>query len=148
MSVPLGKFGFWLPRTLSRAISSRREDSPEPFHIRDSNDPASEEGDTDGGLRRRPGAAHSSSSLPQHVRAIGRSIIPQSQSRSRTPPPNQTGHKSVSTPSLGTTAEQLAVPPGVQSVQGTPAPGSRSETPQIPERTIRYMDEQHVDAAS
>ena len=33
LSVPLGKLGYHLPRTISSAIESREVDEPEPFHI-------------------------------------------------------------------------------------------------------------------
>jgi hypothetical protein len=35
LSIPLGKLGFYLPRTLSHAFDSQQVDEPEPFHIRD-----------------------------------------------------------------------------------------------------------------
>ena len=35
MSVPLGKVGYHLPRTISSAMTSREVDQPEPFRIRD-----------------------------------------------------------------------------------------------------------------
>ena len=35
LSVPLGKLGYHLPRTISSAIESREVDEPEPFRIRE-----------------------------------------------------------------------------------------------------------------
>ncbi|MCJ1392705.1 hypothetical protein MMC18_005576 [Xylographa bjoerkii] len=35
LSVPLGKLGYHIPRTISSAIESREVDEPEPFHIRE-----------------------------------------------------------------------------------------------------------------
>jgi sodium/hydrogen antiporter len=35
LSIPLSKFGIWLPRTLSAAVSTERVEEPEPFYIRD-----------------------------------------------------------------------------------------------------------------
>ncbi|KAF2097441.1 putative Na/H antiporter [Rhizodiscina lignyota] len=36
LSVPLGKFGWYLPRTISAALSDTRDNDPAPFHIRES----------------------------------------------------------------------------------------------------------------
>jgi hypothetical protein len=71
----MGKVGFWLPRTLSRAISSRREDSPEPFHVQDDTTDAGQVGEQ--GLRQRAGASlgNSATALPPNVHRIGRTII-------------------------------------------------------------------------
>ncbi|CAI6328450.1 unnamed protein product [Periconia digitata] len=132
LSVPMGKLGFWLPRTLSRAISSRREDSPEPFHVRTQNDVPGEE--TDNGLRRRPGI-NSSNSLPQHVHPIGRRPVPQINSGT----PVHSENPSASTSSVG--ADQITASSGAQNAQNATAPASRSTTPPLPDRTIRYIDE-------
>jgi sodium/hydrogen antiporter len=35
LSIPLGKLGFYLPRTLSQAFDSTTSDDPQPFRVRD-----------------------------------------------------------------------------------------------------------------
>lgn len=35
LSIPLGKLGFYLPRTLSQAFDSTMSDDPQPFRVRD-----------------------------------------------------------------------------------------------------------------
>jgi hypothetical protein len=35
LSIPLGKLGFYLPRTLSQAFDSTMSDEPQPFRVRD-----------------------------------------------------------------------------------------------------------------
>ncbi len=35
LSIPLGKLGFYLPRTISSALDTSSPDEPEPFHIAD-----------------------------------------------------------------------------------------------------------------
>lgn len=35
LSVPLGKFGFYLPRTISRALTTESNDDPAPFRVGD-----------------------------------------------------------------------------------------------------------------
>ena len=81
----MSKLGIWLPRSISRAISTQREDSPEPFHVREHAEDAAEE--IDEGLRRRTGANSSTASdLLPRVRRIGRNVIrsnPSSQTHSR-----------------------------------------------------------------
>ncbi|KAF2640801.1 hypothetical protein P280DRAFT_498631 [Massarina eburnea CBS 473.64] len=84
LSIPMGKLGFWLPRNLSRMISSRRDDSPEPFHVANIEDETEDDGR---GLRRRPGAGGLVDTLPQHVRRIGRTVIHRSRDSSQSGPP-------------------------------------------------------------
>ncbi|KAK3216709.1 hypothetical protein GRF29_1g720075 [Pseudopithomyces chartarum] len=77
LTIPMSKLGIWLPRSISRAISSQREDSPEPFHVREHEQDATE--DIDEGLRRRAGANSSTASdlLPRpHSRAPSQGPIP------------------------------------------------------------------------
>jgi hypothetical protein len=52
-----------------------REDSPEPFHIEE--DETDSGGTIESGLRQRtvPGAGGSATTLPRHVRRIGRAIV-------------------------------------------------------------------------
>jgi sodium/hydrogen antiporter len=66
LSVPLGKVGYHLPRTISSAIASRDVDEPEPFHIRGRSESRSQ-------LRFRQGRA---TPQPQVFR-IGGSVIPE-----------------------------------------------------------------------
>lgn len=35
LTIPLGKLGFYLPRTLSQAFDSTTSDDPQPFRVRD-----------------------------------------------------------------------------------------------------------------
>lgn len=74
LSIPMAKLGFLIPRTLSNALSSQREDDPEPFHIQNSAEDATT--DIEQRLRRRPGwSRNGGDSLPRRVVRIGRSII-------------------------------------------------------------------------
>jgi hypothetical protein len=110
----MGKAGFWLPRTLSRAMSSRREDSPEPFHVqRDATDAGQA---AEHGLRQRTGAGGGSSTttLPQQVHRIGRTLIRQSEPSPATSRPESSGPESseagIPMNSLPTTTLRLQEP--------------------------------------
>ncbi|KAF1844591.1 uncharacterized protein K460DRAFT_365530 [Cucurbitaria berberidis CBS 394.84] len=73
LSIPLAKLGFFIPRTLSNALSAARVED-EPFHIQ--NTGVETLTDAEQRLRRRPGFARSGGdSLPRRVVRIGRSII-------------------------------------------------------------------------
>ncbi|KAF2730518.1 hypothetical protein EJ04DRAFT_38863 [Polyplosphaeria fusca] len=77
LSVPVGKLGFYLPRTISNALSTdRNSEEPAPFHIGET--AFTSEPDVDQTLRRRPGTSDTNNGgtggLSQ-VRPIGRSII-------------------------------------------------------------------------
>ncbi|KAF2688749.1 hypothetical protein K458DRAFT_292502 [Lentithecium fluviatile CBS 122367] len=112
LSIPMSKAGFWLPRTLSRAISSRREDSPEPFHVEMDPDTAQA---PEPRLRLRPGANSTSASattLPQQVHRIGRTAIRSDSSSTSEQPENS----DVSAPiNLPTTTLRFQEPSGKPS---------------------------------
>lgn len=142
----MSKLGIWLPRSISRAVSSAREESPEPFHIRTGEEDASQE--IDEGLRRRPGASASTAAnvLPRSVYRIGRTIIrshtnsqPQSRASSQPPVPLS------SAPTTSSTSNSNAV--GSQDKINAPNPtGSNSrvnspQPPQLSQRAIRFPDE-------
>ncbi|KAF2854945.1 hypothetical protein T440DRAFT_440646 [Plenodomus tracheiphilus IPT5] len=83
LSIPMAKLGFFIPRTLSRALSSQRQEDPEPFHIQDNAEDATTA--IEQRLRRR---RNGGDTLPQRVVRIGRSIISSgtsSTSQSRAP---------------------------------------------------------------
>ena len=70
LTIPLGKLGFHIPRTISRAISVERgsdadadDDEPEPFRIREH--AASEERNIEAGLSRLRGRSCRSSRAPE-----------------------------------------------------------------------------------
>lgn len=136
LSIPLGKLGFFIPRTLSRAISSRSED-PEPFYVAEGAEDATT--DIEQRLRRRPGWSRTGGdSLPNRVVRIGRSII-QSGSNSRS------GSRSnVHTP------HPLSAAPTVAREEGTNAGQSAaaSTADVVLQRTIRFPDEEPVGAQS
>jgi NhaP-type Na+/H+ or K+/H+ antiporter len=74
LSIPLGKIGFFIPRTLSRAVSSAPNDDPQPFYVAEDGEDATT--DMEQRLRRRPGwSRNGGDSLPNRVVRIGRSII-------------------------------------------------------------------------
>jgi len=76
LSIPLGKLGIYLPRTISNAVS-QQSDNPEPFHVRGGPIDETELG-AEPTLRRRTG--NSAAALPRRVYKIGRSVIGTSQS--------------------------------------------------------------------
>jgi hypothetical protein len=130
----MGKLGFFIPRTISTALS-RDSDEPEPFHIPQSGEDLT---DVEQRLRRRPGWSRSGESLtlPQRVVRIGRSIIPSghtsassSRATSRTRAP--VALSAVSTKARGDEQDGAGVAPGEDDDQA----------PREPQRTIRFMDE-------
>lgn len=70
----MGKLGFFIPRTLSTALSSQRDEGePESFHVQENSEDITE---NEQRLRRRPGWSRNAGNLlPQSVVRIGRSII-------------------------------------------------------------------------
>lgn len=68
LSIPLGKLGFYLPRTLSHAFDSTQVDEPQPFHVRDRADGPS------GVLRERRRTRTSGQSTPARSAATDRPI--------------------------------------------------------------------------
>lgn len=129
LSIPLGKLGFFIPRTLSRAVSSRSAD-PEPFYIPEGAEDAST--DIEQRLRRRPGRSRTGGdSLPNRVVRIGRSIIrsgenSRSQSRSN-----------VHTPMPLSAAPTMAR----EEVSAQPSAAASSGDVGL-QRTIRFPDEE------
>lgn len=75
LSVPLGKVGYHLPRTISSAVMSRDREDPEPFQIPN----RSEDDDRRRRLRfrqRDPGASGTNSPPTPTVFRIGGSVVP------------------------------------------------------------------------
>jgi hypothetical protein len=79
LSIPMAKLGLFIPRTLSQALSTTRDqDEPEAFHIPESSD------DLGVRIRRRIRSRDGGDTFPQRVVRIGRSIIPSSHGSSST----------------------------------------------------------------
>tara|TARA_R110002003_G_scaffold214_30_gene16258 strand:+ start:30987 stop:31418 length:432 start_codon:yes stop_codon:yes gene_type:complete len=70
----MAKLGFFIPRTLSNALSTQREDNDQAFYVSENTDGTPM--DAEQRIRRRPGWSRSGDTLPQRVVRIGRSIIP------------------------------------------------------------------------
>ena len=150
MSIPLGKLGFFIPRTLSTALSFARTGSSavdEPtFHIEGADGPTT---DAEARLRRRPGwSRNGGDSLPNRVVRIGRTLISSGTSSASTSRATSSARVASQPPlpmnSVNTTArdgEHAGVDGGVKDgvVDGeVPGPGEGV----IPGRTIRFHDEQ------
>ncbi len=130
LSIPLGKLGFYLPRTISRGVmssSSERNDGTAPFTLGSRV--------SSFGIRRRHhgaeagGEAHDANASGLQVFSIGGSIIPKRQEESGGVLPDRRGE-----PNLSGDSSTIAVAAG----QGTPpAPGPATYIP----RTIRFPDE-------
>jgi hypothetical protein len=69
ISIPVGKLGIALPRTISQVWSAERNVA-ESFHVRSTSH------DSESGTRNHLGTAGAHSTLPRVVQRIGRSIIP------------------------------------------------------------------------
>lgn len=130
----MAKLGFFIPRTLSQAISShsQREDDPAPFHVSDTAEDATT--DIEQRLRRRPGWSRTGGdTLPQRVVRIGRSIISSgtnSGSHSRTP-----SRPISAAPSMAR---------GDQPDVGVPSNNAAVTQPALEiRRTVRFPDETH-----
>jgi len=129
LSIPMAKLGFLIPRTLSQALSSQREEDPEPFHIQDSAEDMAT--DIEQRLRRRPGwSRDGGDSLPRRVVRIGRSII--------TSGTNSISHSRASSRPLSTVP---SVARGEQSNVDIPL-GVVSQPELTIQRTIRFPDEE------
>ncbi|MCJ1367652.1 hypothetical protein MMC16_006786 [Acarospora aff. strigata] len=85
LSIPIGKLGFYLPRTFSTALEPGSRDEPEPFHVE--GHPQHEPPQI--GQRLRPSQLHlgrrSADGPPRPVFRIGRSVIRDRASQSGTP---------------------------------------------------------------
>lgn len=133
----MAKLGFFIPRTLSSALSTQREDDPNPFYV-----PGADEGysiNADQTLRQRLGRSRSGDTLPQRVVRIGRSIIP-------------SGHASAST-SRATSTVRVPASSGAgnASVDKLADRGVGENGPQVEreiQRTIRFPDEEHASRPS
>ena len=141
----MSKFGIWLPQTISRAISSQRDGSPEPFYVEGDAEDATQA--IEQSLRRRTaGNSNTGSDVLPRVRRIGRRVInsnpssqPQSRATSRGPVPMSR----VPTTSSGQGSNDVDsshehAPPELK--ESTPS----SSTPQINpphQRAIRFPDE-------
>jgi len=143
LSIPVGKLGFHLPRTISNAISQQSD--PEPFHVRG---PVDTEMGAESTLRRRTGApSNSATALPRKVYRIGRSVIGGSQSQiaspsqlSRSSSPSRP--QSIALPQYN----QEAASRGPLASPGETTPEDRIETtplsvPPMGPRAIRFPDE-------
>lgn len=138
LSIPLGKLGFFIPRTLSRAISSR-SDEPESFYVAEGAADATT--DIEQRLRRRPGWSRTGGdSLPNRVVRIGRSIV-----RSGTNSRSQSG-SNVHTPVPLSTAPTMARDEGASREASAMASAAASTGDVGLQRTIRFPDEQPVKA--
>ncbi|KAF2203313.1 hypothetical protein GQ43DRAFT_454544 [Delitschia confertaspora ATCC 74209] len=147
LSIPLGKFGIYLPRTISQALS-QQDDDPEPFHIREHARNA--EHDLESELRHRGGAKNTSGTTTpvRKVYPIGRSIVKPRESHSagntRTHTPNgasRTALPLANPPTTGATSKTSSpeVSPTAESSQD--AIESLSANQLGHQRAIRFPDE-------
>jgi hypothetical protein len=132
LSIPMGKLGFFIPRTISMALS-RESEEPEPFHIdRNADDTAT---DAEQRIRRRPGWSGSGGdTLPQRVVRIGRSIIPSGHTSATTS--RATSRAPIPLSAVATEAREEQAAGGRKPVVGDAPP-----KPEV-QRTIRFTDEQ------
>lgn len=144
----MSKLGIWLPRSISRAISSQREDSPEPFHVREHAEDAAEAIDED--LRRRTGVSSSTTSdLLPRVRRIGRNVIrsnPPSQPHSRAPSQGPIALSDVTTTTESLVQDGKHPDPSSKKVplNNPTEDTARTNAPQpfqLSQRAIRFPDE-------
>lgn len=70
LSIPLGKFGFYLPRTISRALTTESNDEPAPFRISDREVSIA-------GLLRERRRRHNGSGTPTPASASRVSVVPE-----------------------------------------------------------------------
>lgn len=159
ISIPLGKLGFYLPRTISAAVSTER------ISRRSSEEPTNASEETVSGAsalasrfrRYREDTSGSSSSLPRSFYRVGRSIVSDlhrghQKTKNDSAPANDVTNRNISEPSnprpLGKTIVKDmpresplgATPTASRSGAVTPA-GSRSRSPAPLNRTIRFPDE-------
>ena len=86
LSIPLGKLGFYLPRTITNALDSTARDEPEPFHIREHLHNEAQH-IRHGHRQNQPqfGRRTANNSPPRPVFRIGRSVIGERGSQAGTP---------------------------------------------------------------
>ncbi|KAF2269004.1 putative Na/H antiporter [Lojkania enalia] len=139
LSIPLGKLGFYLPRTISNAISTDA-DEPEPFHVREH--AAGAEQEMESGLRRRAGN-DSSQNVPQRLVRIGRSIIRPSEpnSANQTRASSRAGVPSTNGPLAATSSSTSPAPQdsgnSIEMAQFSESTPPAKNAP----RVIRFPDE-------
>ncbi|KAF2797264.1 hypothetical protein K505DRAFT_269813 [Melanomma pulvis-pyrius CBS 109.77] len=138
ISIPAGKLGVYLPRTISNVWSTDTRE-PEPFHVQEQSIESDQE------PQQRSGTANT---LPRLVHRIGRSIIRpdnvssninQSRESFQTPAPTPLGRRSLTaTPAAQNSQDAIEI-----------APTSNSSLPNnVLQRTIRFPDEQTSAPAS
>jgi hypothetical protein len=149
----MGKLGFFIPRTLSTALSFARTGSEStgvdvpPFHVQDGETTT----DAEARLRRRPGwSRNGGDSLPNRVVRIGRSLISSgtsSASTSRAPSQAPLPLSSVPTGAReGDEAKSGSEEGGSERGLAGAVPGPGEGV--IAGRTIRFHDEQQRDKAA
>ena len=142
LSIPLGKLGYHLPRTISEALSTQTDD-PEPFHIQNNGGQNFEQG-----LRRRgTGSSAIANGLPNRVYRIGRSIIRSNDSSAN--PTRASSRAPVvlsAAPTLESTSQgptqSISVAQSSQERVGAVENTESTQPSQIIQRTIRFPDEQ------
>ncbi|KAL9059692.1 MAG: hypothetical protein Q9162_000993 [Coniocarpon cinnabarinum] len=132
LTIPLGKLGFYLPRTVSRALSSEQpsdDDDPAPFHVREHI--VSEEHELESGLRKARNRSRGRSrdrkvSAPMMPLKIGGKIMKDmketSRDRRQGKEDSDGGLETKSAePSSSSDAEQTASPSNNEKPYDTPA---------------------------
>jgi hypothetical protein len=147
ISIPLAKLGFYIPRTISQALT-HDSDEPEPFHIREQVLDA--ERQMDGALRHRtvtPNQDSTNTSLPRRAYRIGRAIIrpresmSTSQSRTHTPSGSRTPVP-LSQLNVSGANSNRASPLASPTAQSSQDNIESASTPQLQPRTIKFPDEE------
>ncbi|KAL5376712.1 hypothetical protein DPSP01_010259 [Paraphaeosphaeria sporulosa] len=139
LTIPMSKFGLWLPRSISRAVSSARAESPEPFHISENPEDAEEINE---GLRRRAGAGSSTAAniLPRSVYRIGRTIIrSDNSSRSHSRGNSQAPLPLSNAPTIS--SNDLSNETSKQDPTSSNTHVNTSQPIQLNQRAIRFPDE-------
>lgn len=86
LSIPVGKLGFYLPRTISNALDSSSRDEPEPFHIGEHlHNEAQHIRQRQRHNQQQFGRRTADNSPPRPVFRIGRSVIGERASQAGTP---------------------------------------------------------------
>jgi hypothetical protein len=145
LSIPLGKLGVYLPRTISNAVS-QQSDNPVPFQVRGGPIDDIEFG-AEATLRRRTG--NSATALPRRVYRIGRSVIGTSQSHTTSSRQTPKSSSPSLPQTLGREGEAGPASPAVALVDVNPLDRKREEAspvsvtvPSMGPRVIRFPDEE------
>ena len=85
LSIPLGKLGFYLPRTITNALDSTSRDEPEPFHIAEHLQHGAQHIRQHHPIHSQAGRRNADQSPPRPVFRIGRSVIGERNSEAGTP---------------------------------------------------------------